>query len=78
MDKNASIDQVLKEDIVQQHIHQQLELGPRGNIIKGYTEADIERAVIDKLNQEEETNDIQKMIAKFYNKFDELHEQSIV
>ncbi len=50
MDKNASIDQVLKEDIVQQHIHQQLELGPRGNIIKGYTEADIERAVIDKLN----------------------------
>ena len=33
--------------------------------------------MIDKLYQEEETQDIQHMIAKFYNKFDELHEQSV-
>ena len=39
-----------------------------------FTEKDIEQAVIEKLYQEEETQDIQQMIAKFYNKFDELHE----
>ena len=38
---------------------------------------DLQQAVIDKLYQEEETQDIQQMIAKFYNKFDELHEQSV-
>ena len=30
-----------------------------------------------KLYAEEETQDIQQMIAKFYSKFDELHEQSV-
>jgi len=43
-------------------------------VIQGYTEMDIQQAVIDKLYQEEETQDMQQMIAKFYNKFDELHE----
>ena len=33
--------------------------------------------MVEKIYQEEETQDIQEMIAKFYNKFDELHEQSI-
>ena len=32
---------------------------------------------LDRLLQEEETLEIQHMIAKFYNKFDELHEQSV-
>jgi len=35
---------------------------------------EIKQAVIDRLLQEEETLEIQHMIAKFYNKFDELHE----
>jgi len=38
---------------------------------------EIKQAVIDRLLQEEETLEIQHMIAKFYNKFDELHEQSV-
>ena len=46
-------------------------------MIQGYTERDIEQAVIERLYAEEETQDIQQMIAKFYNKFDELHEQSV-
>lgn len=40
-------------------------------------EQDIESAVFQKLYAEEESADIQTMIAQFYNKFDELHEQSL-
>jgi hypothetical protein len=69
-DKNATIDQVMKEE----PLASQLKDPNRGYTL---TERDIEQAVIDKLYQEEETQDIQHMIAKFYNKFDELHEQSI-
>ena len=70
-DKNASIETILKEPAVSQQI---IEANNRG---VGFNERDIEQAVIDKLYQEEETQDIQDMIAKFYNKFDELHEQSV-
>lgn len=52
-------------------------MGQNGELISGYTERDLEQAVIDKLYQEEETQEIQHMIAKFYDKFDELHEQSV-
>jgi len=40
-------------------------------------EKDIEQAVFSKLYADEESADIQHMIAQFYNKFDELHEQSL-
>ena len=59
-----------------EQIQQQLQIGPQGQVM-GFTEMDLQQAVIDKLYQEEETQDIQQMIAKFYNKFDELHEQSV-
>jgi len=39
-----------------------------------YASSDIEAAVIEKLKAEEESAEIQDMIARFYNKFDELHE----
>jgi ubiquinone biosynthesis protein COQ9 len=35
---------------------------------------EIEQAVIERLQAEEESAEIQDMIARFYNKFDELHE----
>ena len=35
---------------------------------------DLEAAVIEKLHAEEESAEIQDMITRFYNKFDELHE----
>ena len=76
-DKNASIEQILREEPILSQIQAQLVVGPGGTVVSGYTERDIEQAVIDKLYQEEETQDIQQMIAKFYNKFDELHEQSV-
>ena len=38
---------------------------------------ELEAAVIEKLQAEEESAEIQDMIARFYNKFDELHEQSV-
>ena len=76
-DKNASIDQIMKEEPIASQIAAQLVIGPNGDVLNGYTEKDIEQAVIDKLYQEEETQDIQQMIAKFYNKFDDLHEQSV-
>lgn len=41
-----------------------------------YTEQQVEAAVFSKFYEEENT-DIQQMIAQFYNKFDELHEQSL-
>eukprot|EP00347_Sterkiella_histriomuscorum_P022188 403331364 len=40
-------------------------------------EQQIEAAVMERLQAEEESAEIQEMIAKFYNKFDELHEQSV-
>ena len=67
-DKNATIDSILKEDAVVARLRESAQAG------MSYTERDIEQAVIEKLYQEEETQDIQHMIAKFYNKFDELHE----
>ncbi len=42
-----------------------------------FSEQDIEVAVFQRLYAEEESADIQQMIAQFYNKFDELHEQSL-
>ena len=41
------------------------------------SEHEIEVAVFQRLYAEEESADIQQMIAQFYNKFDELHEQSL-
>ena len=73
MDKNASIETILREPAVMEQIQQQLQIGPQGQVM-GFNEMDLQQAVIDKLYQEEETQDIQQMIAKFYNKFDELHE----
>ena len=70
-DKNATIESILKEEPMATKLRQST--SHPLNII----EREIEQAVIDKLYQEEETQDIQHMIAKFYNKFDELHEQSI-
>ena len=62
-DKDAKISQVLKEEPFVQIIAQQK-----------LSERDIEAAIFDKLYAEEESADIQQMIAQFYNKFDELHE----
>ena len=76
-DKNATIESILREEPMASQIQAQLMVGAGGKVISGYTERDIEQAVVDKIYQEEETQDIQDMIAKFYNKFDELHEQSI-
>lgn len=63
-DKNASIEQILREEPFASHLRE----------TASYTDRQIEQAVIEKLYHEEETQDIQQMIAKFYNKFDELHE----
>lgn len=41
------------------------------------SEVDIEQQVLQKVLAEEESSEIQHMIAQFYNKFDELHEQSL-
>jgi hypothetical protein len=41
------------------------------------TPQEVEQAVIERLQAEEESAEIQDMIARFYNKFDELHEQSV-
>lgn len=73
-DKNATIESILREEPMASQIQAQLMVGAGGKVISGYTERDIEQAVVDKIYQEEETQDIQDMIAKFYNKFDELHE----
>ena len=54
-DKNASIDLILSEEPLASQIAGQLITGPNGTIVSGYTEKDIEQAVIDKLYQEEET-----------------------
>jgi len=40
-------------------------------------EKELEKAVFTKVYVDDEGADIQKMIAQFYNKFDELHEQSL-
>jgi hypothetical protein len=77
VDRNVTIDQVLREEPIASQIRNQLVLGPNGHVIQGFTERDVEEVVIQRLYAEEETQDIQHMIAKFYNKFDELHEQSV-
>ncbi len=67
-DKNATIDDVLRmEDIRQMMAPYQGLVSPQ----------EIEAAVIERLQAEEESAEIQDMIARFYNKFDELHEQSV-
>ena len=62
-DKNAKVKEVLMQEpfisLIQQGV---------------FSENDIELAVIQRLYAEEESADIQQMIAQFYNKFDELHE----
>ena len=40
-------------------------------------EREIEAAVMERLYAEEDNTEIQEMIAKFYSKFDELHEYSV-
>lgn len=58
VDKNASIETILREPAVMEQIQQQLQIGPQGQVM-GFTEMDLQQAVIDKLYQEEETQDIQ-------------------
>jgi hypothetical protein len=41
------------------------------------TPQEVEQAIIERLQAEEKSAEIQDMIAGFYNKFDELHEQSV-
>jgi hypothetical protein len=43
-----------------------------------YSAMDIEQAVLTRESAEQESVDIQHMIAQFYNKFDELHEKSLM
>lgn len=70
-DPNSTIDMVFREEPLASRL-------PQSNSNERILiERQIEQAVIDKFYQEEETHDIQQMIAKFYNKFDELHEQSV-
>ena len=45
----------MKEEPLASQIAAQLVVGPQGTVLSGYTERDIEQAVIDKLYQEEET-----------------------
>lgn len=47
--KNASIDTILREDFIRDEIQKQLRVDAQGHIVQGYTEKDIEQAVIDKL-----------------------------
>lgn len=65
-DKNAKVKDVLAQEPFAQLLGQGL-----------FTEQDMEMAVYQRLYAEEESADIQQMIAQFYNKFDELHEQSL-
>lgn len=41
-DKNASIDQIMKEEPIASQIAAQLVMGPNGAVLNGYTEKDIE------------------------------------
>ena len=65
-DRNAKIQDVLAQEPFFSLMQQGL-----------FSEMDIEAAVFQKIYAEEESADIQQMIAQFYNKFDELHEQSL-
>ena len=65
-DRNAKIKDVLNQEPFFSLMQQGL-----------FSEQDIEVAVFQKIYAEEESADIQQMIAQFYNKFDELHEQSL-
>lgn len=64
-DKNARIDSILKEESFVRQFSGR------------FDQKEIEAAVLDRLQADEENAEIQDMIAKFYNKFDELHEQSV-
>ncbi len=64
-DKNATIDDVLRQEDINRIIVSNFpHVSPQ----------EIEQAVIERLQAEEESAEIQDMIARFYNKFDELHE----
>ena len=65
-DRNAKIKDVLQQEPFLSLLQQGL-----------FSEQDMEIAVFQKIYAEEESADIQQMIAQFYNKFDELHEQSL-
>ena len=65
-DKNARIDSILKEESFVRQFSGR------------FDQKEVEAAVLDRLQADEENAEIQDMIAKFYNKFDELHEQSVV
>jgi uncharacterized membrane protein YheB (UPF0754 family) len=65
-DKQVSIKDVLSQEPYASQISQGI-----------FNERELEKSVQNRLLQEEESGDIQKMIAQFYNKFDELHEQSL-
>ena len=67
-DKNATIDDVLRQEDVTRVLSTAYPL---------VTPQEVEQAVIERLQAEEESAEIQDMIARFYNKFDELHEQSV-
>ena len=64
-DKNATIDDVLRQEDVTRVLSTAYPL---------VTPQEVEQAVIERLQAEEESAEIQDMIARFYNKFDELHE----
>lgn len=72
-DKNATIDDVLR----QEDVKIQLMSFQRSTGAPPISAQEIEQAVIERLQAEEESAEIQDMIARFYNKFDELHEQSV-
>ena len=59
VDKNATIENILREEPIASQIKAQLVLGPNGNVIQGFSERDIEEVVVQKLYAEEETQDIQ-------------------
>jgi hypothetical protein len=67
-DKNATIDDVLRQEDINRVL---------STAYPQVTPQEVEQAVIERLQAEEESAEIQDMIARFYNKFDELHEQSV-
>ena len=67
VDNTIQVAQILQEEPYASHIAQGL-----------YVQAEVESAVYARIYAEEESVDIQHMIAQFYNKFDELHEKSLM
>ena len=69
VNKNATIDDVLNEEDVKNQLRYLQQMTGQA-----YGPRELEAAVIERLQAEEESAEIQDMIARFYNKFDELHE----